>query len=354
MNPKKPIIAAVVLIVIGGGAAWTQWTASGQAALHAVGGATDTVWRKINGEAPVDGRLVAYGNVDVRQVNLGFYVGGRLESVAVEEGDRVHAGQVLASLEKGYLEDDLKAAEAKVAAQKATVQRLVNGARPEEIAEARAQVARAEATLELARTTYQRRRELVQRSVTSQQSLDEAAGALHEAQASLRATQASLQLLLAGTRKEDIAAARAQLRGDEAALSIAHRHYADSDLVAPSDGTVLTRVREPGAVLQPDVTVLTVALTKPVWVRAYISEPDLGRVHPGMIADVYTDSRPDHPYRAQVGFISPVAEFTPKSVETQDLRVNLVYRLRLIIPNPDQDLRQGMPVTAVFHEDGAK
>lgn len=348
MNPRKPIIAGVVLIVAGAGAAWTLLYPSGRAALDTVESAALSAWHLVIGEAPENPRLVAYGNVDVRQVNLAFQVGGRLESILVEEGDRVEAGDVLASIEKGYLEDDLHLAESTVAAQRALVNKLENGSRPEEIAQARAEMERAEAAVGLARTTFERQRELAQHSAASGQKLDEAESALTEAEARLRLAKASLALVLAGPRKEDIAAARARLRADQAALSTANRRYADSDLTAPTTGTILTRVHEPGAVLQSNTTVLTLAPTKPVWVRTYVSEPDLGRIRPGMAADLHTDSRPDEAYLGRIGFISPVAEFTPKSVETADLRVNLVYRLRVIVENADEGLRQGMPVTVVF------
>lgn len=348
MNPKKLIAAVVILAAAAGGTAWLTLHSGGQSALETVGSASRSAWNHLTGQTPDDRRLVAYGNVDVRQVNLGFYVGGRLESVFVEEGDRVEPGDVLASLEKGYLDDDVRAAEAGVAAQRALVAKLEAGSRVEEIAQARAETERAQAAVGLAQTTFDRRRDLARTSAASRQSLDEAETALREAEAGLKLARATQRLVRAGPRDEDIAAARAELSGGEAALATAHRRYADSDLVAPAAGTVLTRVREPGAVLQANTTVLTLALTTPVWVRTYVSEPDLGRIHPGMKADIFTDTRPDKPYTGQVGFISPVAEFTPKAVETADLRVNLVYRLRIIVGEPDEGLRQGMPVTVVF------
>jgi len=345
MNPKKIVLIAVVASAVVGVAAWL---ALNPAALGRAAATARLAWDSVTGQPEENGRLKAYGNIDVRQVNLSFYVGGRLESLDVEEGDRVEPGQVLASLEKGYLEDDIRSAEATVAAKRAQLEKLEAGNRKEEIAQARAETERAQAAVVLAKATFERRRDLAKTSAVSRQSLDEAENALREAQASLKLARASQRLMEIGARDEDIAAAEADLGAAEAALATAHRRYADSDLVSPSAGTVLTRVQEPGAVLQANTTVLTLALTDPVWVRAYIPEPDLGRIHPGMTADVYTDTRPDHPYTGQVGFISPVAEFTPKTVETEELRVNLVYRLRVIVEHPDEGLRQGMPVTVVF------
>ena len=97
--------------------------------------------------------------------------------------------------------------------------------------------------------------------------------------------------------------------------------------------------------MAPSSVAYVLSLTKPVWIRAYVAEPDLGRVHPGLMVEVVTDTRPDRPYRARVGFVSPVAEFTPKTVQTPELRTDLVYRLRIIVDEPDPALRQGMPVT---------
>ncbi|HYG36697.1 MAG TPA: efflux RND transporter periplasmic adaptor subunit, partial [Clostridia bacterium] len=154
-----------------------------------------------------------------------------------------------------------------------------------------------------------------------------------------------LNLLEAGFRSEEKAQAKAELARAEAALARAELRVEDTVLKAPSDGVVLTRAQEPGAILQPGTTVLTVSLVKPVWVRAYIEEPNLGHIHPGMKVNIYTDTRPDRPYTGQIGYISPRAEFTPKNVETPQLRTSLVYRLRIVVENPDEGLRQGMPVT---------
>ena len=121
----------------------------------------------------------------------------------------------------------------------------------------------------------------------------------------------------------------------------------DTVLASPSEGVVLTRAQEPGAILQTGTPVLTLSLKRPVWVRAYVDEPNLGRIHPGMKVQVFTDSRPEKPYSGQIGYISPRAEFTPKNVETAELRTSLVYRLRVVVEDADEGLRQGMPVTVL-------
>jgi HlyD family secretion protein len=246
------------------------------------------------------------------------------------------------------MEDDVRLARARVAAQRATVEGLENGTRPEEIDQARAIVAERGAALELARATLARQQELAGRGVAPHQRHDEAQAAVGQAEAQLRAVQEALRLAVIGPRREDIAAARAQLEAEEATLAQAKRRLADTALAAPSAGTVLTRVREVGAVVAAGETVYTLSLAAPVWVRTYVDEPDLNRVRPGMAAEVTIDSVPDKVYRGQVGFVSPVAEFTPKTVETRELRTSLVYRLRVIVAEPDAMLRQGMPVTVVL------
>ena len=162
----------------------------------------------------------------------------------------------------------------------------------------------------------------------------------------------SLALLRAGPREEVIREARAALAQARAGLEIARRRLSDTELTTSAAGIIHSRVREPGAVVAPGEPVATLAVERPVWVRAYVSEPNLGRIEPGMAAEIVTDSRPERPYRGQVGFISPKAEFTPKSVETPELRTSLVYRVRIVVPEPDTGLRQGMPVTVHLGDAG--
>ncbi len=292
------------------------------------------------------GHLVLLGNIDVRQVNLAFKVPGRLQIVTVEEGDRVNTGQLVAALEKEDFEDEVRLARARVAGSTAILEELETGTRSEEIEQARALVNQSEAALELAKVTLKRQEELAARDFASHQVHDEAQARVDEAKAQLKFAQEALELAETGPRQEDIAQARAQLAADQAALSLAERRLADASIVAPNEGTILTRVREPGAIVAPGETVYTLSLTSPVWVRTYVDEPDLGRIFPGMKADVHTDA--GGVYGGQIGFVSPVAEFTPKTVETRELRTSLVYRLRVIVDNPDNLLLQGMPVTVAL------
>jgi HlyD family secretion protein len=306
--------------------------------------AAGAVWLARRGPSSSD-VLTLYGNIDVRQVDVAFNEGDRIVAMHVEEGDPVERGQLLAELDGSRLEHAMLEAAARVATQRAVVARFEHGSRPEEIERARAEVAAAEAELHDARLTLQRTEKLAGADVASQQKADDARAAYLGAEARLKAARESLRLAVEGPRSEDTEAARAQLRADENALELAQHRLADTKLYAPAAGTVLTRILEPGAVVLPNTPAYTLALADPVWVRAYVSESDLGRVFPGMQAEITSDSFPDRAYKGWVGFVSPTAEFTPKPVETPDLRTSLVYRTRIYAKNPDQTLRQGMPVT---------
>ncbi len=297
--------------------------------------------------------LVLYGNIDVREVDIAFNEGDRILAMHVEEGDAVEKGELLAELDSSRLEHTVLLAEARVAAQNAVVARFEHGSRPEEISRARAEVASAEADVADARLSHQRKDELAKKKIASQQLADDARAAHLMAEARLRIARDNLRLSIEGPRTEDTEAARAQLRADENALELARHRFADTRLYAPADGTVVTRILEPGAVVLPNTPAYTLALNGRLWVRTYLAETDLGRVHPGMEAEIVSDSFPDRRYPGWVGFISPTAEFTPKPVETPDLRTSLVYRTRIYIRNPDHTLRQGMPVTVHLELDSS-
>lgn len=302
-----------------------------------------------------DGRrsqgLQLYGNVDIRQVNLGFRVGGRVQEMRREEGDAVKAGDVIALLDQGPYQDQVAIARAQFEQMRAAFTKMVNGYRKEEIDQARAQVEQMQANLTNAELNFQRQNALKQTNVISRQDLDNARAQRDAYQAQFHAAQANLALELAGSRQEDIDAARAQMENARATLENAERNLSDCRLVAPSDGVAITRAVEPGTIVSAGATVYSLALNEPIWIRAYIDEPELGRIYPGMKALVYTDANPGKPYEGQIGFISPVAEFTPKEVQTRQLRTDLVFRLRIIVEKPGKYLRQGMPVTVNLVEE---
>lgn len=302
------------------------------------------VWRaRTNGDA---GLLRLYGNVDIREVQLAFRQPGRVTEMAFDEGDAVTAGARLATLDAQPYRDALASAEASVKVAQADLAKLRRGLRPQEIVQAREALKQAQAAAVEAERNYQRQSSLLASGATSQRTVDAARTARDQAAAGVGAAKAALSQASEGFRKEDIAAGEARLAAAQAAQAQAATALADTELRAPSDGTVIARVREPGSMVASQSTVYSLSLDKPVYVRAYVGEPDLGRIAPGTLVRVKSDAS-DKVYRGQIGFISPRAEFTPKTVETTDLRTDLVYRLRIVIDAADSDkgLRQGMPVT---------
>ncbi len=296
-----------------------------------------------------NGPLVLYGNVDLRQVDLAFNDSGRIAEVLVEEGDSLTKGETVARLDTSRLTPQVAEAEAQIAAQTAVVEKLHNGSRPEEIAQARANVDVAKAQAEDARLVYHRLTSLAEtaagRSTVTQGQLDAAKAAFDAAQAREEAARQSLDLAVAGPRPEDIAQAEAQLKATEAQCDLLKQQLKDADLVAPVDGVVRSRLMEPGEMATPQRPVVSLAIVDPKWVRAYVSEPDLSKIKPGMAATVTVDGLPDTRFDGRIGFISPVAEFTPRSIQTEELRSSLVYEVRVIVEDPKNQLRLGMPAT---------
>lgn len=235
--------------------------------------------------------LVVYGNVDIRDVSLGFRVSGRIDKLLFEEGDKVKKGDILTALDKKPFEDELALRKAKLS--------------------------EAQAAYDNAQKIYNRREKLVKTGAVSQTAYDDALAMRDETAARVKTANARVNL--------------AQTQLD------------DTQILSPNNGTILTRIREEGAIVSAGAPVYSLALSNPVWIRTYVAEPDLGFIFPGQKAIIATDSGDS--YQGQIGFISPQAEFTPKNVETTQLRADLVYRLRVIVDNPDNGLRQGMPVT---------
>ncbi|MEE4164008.1 MAG: secretion protein HlyD [Woeseiaceae bacterium] len=288
--------------------------------------------------------LTLYGNVDIREVELGFRVPGRLAAMDVDEGATITAGQRLARIDPQPYEDALAAAEAGVMQAQANVDKLESGARPQEVQQARASVREAEAAFRDAERNFERQQGLVETGASSQRILDAAAAQREATAARLASAREALALAREGFRSEDIAAARANLAAAVARRDQAKTQLDDTELTAPSEGTLLARIREPGSMLMQGEPVYSLSLDKPVYVRAYVAEPDLGRTAPGTLVEVTSDAS-DKVYKGRIGFVSPRAEFTPKSVETAELRTDLVYRLRIVVTDADSRLRQGMPVT---------
>jgi len=310
------------------------------------------LWRG-RGRDAAAGELVLPGNVDIRQVQLAFYGSERIASILVKEGDHVRKGQLLATLDKARLEAGVASRKALAAAQQDVVRRLETGNRPEEIRKAHADLEAAAADLKNAELTAARIFKLAEQGASTAQGSDDARAVLDVARARKAAAQEADALMVLGPREEDVAAAKAALQADVAQLELAKKDLADADLLAPSDGVVEDRILEPGDMASPQKPVITLALDDPLWIRAYVAETDLARVRPGMKAWVTTDGYPGKRYEGWVGYISPTAEFTPKSVETQEVRTKLVYQVRVFVRDPQGELRLGMPAVATLPLDQA-
>lgn len=295
-----------------------------------------------------ESELVLYGNVDIRTVNLSFRVAGRLDTLLVDEGAPVKQGQLLGKLDDAPYRNALNKAYGERDSAIAALALMEAGYRSEEIAQAQSDVSLKQAAWQYANNFYKRQQDLANRKVISANELDSARNNRNQAAAALKAAQDKLNQYQNGYRKEDIDAAKGQVMQAKAAVAQAELNLQDTQLISPSQGTVLTRAVEPGTMLSAGSPVFTVSLTNPVWVRAYISETHLNEAIPNREVYLYTDGRKDKPYHGTIGFVSPTAEFTPKSVETPELRTDLVYRLRVVVTDADDELRQGMPVTLKF------
>lgn len=295
------------------------------------------------------GLTTSYGNVELRQATLAFNNSERVAEILVDAGDRVTKGQILAHLETGRIQPLLDQAVAQTEAQRQALIRMKNGNRPEEIALAKANYEAAQISADDAKKRYDRLYSLRDTSGVSQQDLDTSNANARETGAKAVSLRKTYELALAGPRIEDIAEASAKLQSAEANVALLKKQLSDTVLISPSDGVIRTRVMEPGEMASPQKTVLTLAVTTPKWVRTYVGEAQLGFVKPGMKVTVANDSFPNKHITGTVGFIASVAEFTPKTLQTEELRTSLVYEVRVLIDDPQDDLRLGMPVTIKFN-----
>lgn len=288
--------------------------------------------------------LTLHGNVDVREVDVAFRQSDRIDKIYVTEGDTVKAGQLLAELDSTELKLSISKDKSQIAAQQATVSKLLNGTRSEEIEQAQANVDSARATANQAQTSYARLQSLYDQDAISAQQRDDAQATADAAQAKLAYAEKVLQEAAAGSRQEDIVQAEATLQYYKDELARQEYVLSNYQLVAPSDGVIRSRLLEVGDMASTTRPVFKLSLNDKKWARVYVKETDLPKIFEGQEAKIYLDGRTE-PIIGQIGYISGTAEFTPKTVQTDELRTSLVYEVRVYADDPDNVLRLGMPTT---------
>jgi HlyD family secretion protein len=288
------------------------------------------------------GALVLSGNIEVTDAQLGFKIPGRVIERTVSEGDRVQAGQLIARLDDAEQNDQLALRRAELAGAEAALAELEAGSRPQEVAAAAAALRSAEAERDRAGLDFARQQELRRKDAIADRELEAAQAQLKVAEARTAEAAERLKLVQEGPRTEDITQARARVDQTRAAVALAQTQLDNTRLIAPLTGVVLSHNIEPGEYVSPGTPVVTVADLAHVWVRTYINQTDLGRIAHGQKVEVRTDTFPGKTYAGTIGFIASEAEFTPKTVQTAKERVKLVFRLKVDIANPRDELKPGM------------
>jgi HlyD family secretion protein len=294
------------------------------------------------------------GNIEVTTVELSFKIPGRVLERPLDEGEMVKPGQLVARLDSEELRHEVAGRQAEVQAARAALAELEAGYRKEEIAQAEAVLQRIEADARRIKTDFTRQQALYKREVISRREFDASRASYEESQARVMEAKERLSMLRSGPRRETIDQARARLRDAEALLDLAKTRLGYATLVSSVNGLVLSKNIEPGEQVAPGTPVVTIGMLDEVWVKAYISETDLGRVKVGQKAWVTTDTYPGRRYPGYISFISSEAEFTPKNVQTKKERVKLVYRIKIMISNPNMELKPGMPADAEIEINQAK
>lgn len=298
-------------------------------------------------EKPVrTNEIVLSGNIEAHEGLISFKVQGRIIDLPVEEGQQVKQGDLLARLEDSDFKQRVRIDEANVAVRQSNLALALAGTRSQEIKALQQSVIDAQADLALKKVDASRAQQLFSKDELSAQDRDHAVTAVQRSEASLNAAQARLSEAEEGTRKEDIAIARANLEQAQQSLGLSRINASYTTLRAPSDGVVTVRQAELGEVVAPGSPVISLADLDHIWLRSYIAETDLGRIHWGQDVTITTDTYPGKQYHGRISFIAPNAEFTPKSVQTYKERVTLVYRIKIDVDNPNHELKPGMPADA--------
>ena len=291
-----------------------------------------------------DDRIVASGTIEATEADLAFPRPGRNAEIAVAEGDRVEAGDRLATLDDAQARSALDQARAAAAAAAARLAELERGFRPEEVAQGSAAATAAGERLETATRELERARALLAGEAIPRRQLEQAEAAHATAAAEAVRAAEQLALLRQGPRREQVAAQRALSEQAEAAVRQAEAALEDATIVAPFSGVVTVRHRDPGETVPAGAPVVTVMDPADRWVRIFVREDAIGRVALGQRAEIESDSWPDRVFAGEVAFIAQEAEFTPSNVQTEEERVKLVYEVKVrIVDDGERALKPGTP-----------
>jgi HlyD family secretion protein len=308
---------------------------------------------RLTKKAAAANEIALSGNIEAHESLVSFKVQGRIADLPVEEGQQVKQGDLLARLDDADYKQKVRIDEATVDVRQSNLGLTLAGTREQEIKASQQAMIDAEADLDEKKLDLNRAQQLYSKDEIAAQDRDLAATALKRAEATFKAAQQRYNEAVEGSRKEDIAIARANLAQANANLGLSRIDLSYTTLLAPSTGVITVRQTELGEVVAPGTPVVTLADLDHIWLRAYIAETDLGRIHWGQDATITTDTYPGKQYHGRISFISPDAEFTPKSVQTYQERVTLVYRIKIDIDNANHELKPGMPADAHLQLDAA-
>lgn len=292
------------------------------------------------------------GNIETTTVGVGFKIGGLVTQRLVDEGVAVKKKQLIAKLETADLELDVANTQAQLVASQAALAQLVNGSRPQDISVSQAALRSATADRNNAQAEYGRIQQLFAQGAVSAQDRDRSRTAYATAQARADQSAQQLSLVVEGPRQEEINLAAARVEQAKQMLKLAQTRLSYAQVESPIDGVVVSKNIEAGEYVSPGTPVVTIGELDQVWLKAYIVETDLGKVKLGQKVEVTTDTYPSKIYNGTISFIASEAEFTPKSIQTAEERVKLVYRIKIMIENTARELKPGMPADAIIKLNG--
>jgi len=286
------------------------------------------------------------GNIEAHESLVSFKVTGRIIKLPVDEGMTLQAGDLIAQLDSADYRQQVHMDSATTLVRSRQLALGLAGARVQDIEAARQTIVDAQADLDQKKKDFARYDALYQKDEIAAQTRDDAATAVTRAEATLNRDKDIYSELVEGTRKEELAVDRSLVREAQRELQMAKIRLSYTILDAPFTGVVLVREAELGEVVLPGTPIITLADLHNIWLRVYVPETDLGKIHWGEAADIRTDSYPNKVYHGRIAVISSNAEFTPKSVQTEEERVTLVYEVRIDVDNPNEELKPGMPADA--------